>query len=400
MPHALDKEEIERLTPELIALRRDLHRHPELAFREQRTAAIVTQRLQELGMRVRTGVGGTGVVAVLEGDAAGPVIGIRADMDALPLTETGETPYSSQTPGAMHACGHDGHTAAALIVAKLLAARRSTLKGSVKFLFQPAEETANGAEAMIKDGALLDPPISAVLGVHLWNDHPVGTIGLREGALWASVDELRIVIRGKGGHGAMPHQTIDPVPVAAHVVLALGNLVARETSPLEPIALTIGSIHAGAAFNVIPNEVTMLGTLRTFSMEQRDALAMRIEETVHGICLAMRAEGSVVSEYLTPPVVNDASLTLLVREAASRTVGEQRIVADQRSMTGDDVAFFQNQAPGCYILVGSGNAAKGFDKPHHHPQFDFDEAALPVAVEVLTRSALAFLERPAAPSKR
>ncbi|MSQ26044.1 MAG: amidohydrolase [Dehalococcoidia bacterium] len=386
-------QEVERLTPELIALRRDLHRHPELAFREQRTAGIVAQRLQELGLRVRTGVGGTGVVALLVGDLPGPVVAIRADMDALPLTETAETPYRSQTPGAMHACGHDGHTASVLIAAKLLASRRSSLTGSVKFLFQPAEETANGAEAMIRDGAMRDPPVSAILGVHLWNNQPVGTIGLREGAMWASVDELKIVIRGKGGHGAMPHQTIDPVPIAAHIVLALGNLVARETAPLEPIALTIGSIHAGAAFNVIPGEVTMLGTLRTFSMPQRDALVMRIEETVRGICLAMRAEGSVVSEYLTPPVVNDAAITALVRQAALTTVGEHRIVAAQRSMTGDDVAFLHKEAPGCYILIGSGNAAKGFDKPHHHPRFDFDEAALPVAVEVLTRSALACLER-------
>ena len=386
------KGEIARATPELIELRRDLHRHPELSFQEHRTAALLAERLRAYGLEVRTGVGGTGVVAVLRGKAGGKTIALRADMDALPVTEVSTPAYRSETPGTMHACGHDGHTAAVLTVAKVLALHRDAFAGAVKFIFQPAEETANGAEAMIEAGALDNPRIDGVLAAHLWNYLPVGTVGLRPGPLWASADELRITVKGRGGHGAMPHQTIDPMPVAAHIVLALQHLQTRETSPFEPVVLTFGAIQGGTAFNVIPSEVRLIGTLRVYDIKLRDSLVRRAEEIVANICRAFRAEYAFEAKYLCPPVVNDAGMTSLVRSVMEKSPGRHVITADQ-STTGDDVAYFHLKAPGCYILVGSGNPARGLDKPHHHPQFDFDEGALPVVVEVLAASALEFLNR-------
>lgn len=385
--------ELAALGPEMVALRRDLHRHPELAFNEVRTAGIIAKRLRELGMEPREGLAKTGVVATLRGRSGGKTVAIRADMDALPIAEETSLEFKSEVPGAMHACGHDGHVAAALTVARLLSAHRNDFRGDVKFIFQPAEETASGAEAMIADGAMRDPKPDAVFGVHLWNTLPVGVVGLREGSLWASADDIQIVVRGRGGHGAMPHLAIDPIPVAAHIILALENLVAREASPFEPVVLTVGSIHGGSAFNVIPGAVTMAGTLRAFSMDVRDAVVQRIEETVQGICRAMRCEGEVHARFCCPPVVNDPGMTALARTTATRALGGQRVIETQRSTAGDDVSYFQNMVPGCYMLVGSANAERGQNKSHHHPQFDFDEAALPVAAELLAGCALEFLER-------
>ena len=374
-------------------MRRDFHRHPELGFKETRTSGIVADQLRSLGLEVRTGVGETGVVALLAGAKPGRTVAIRADMDALPITEAQDRPYASQTPGVMHACGHDGHTAAALMAAEVLAAHKDELAGSVKFLFQPAEELASGAERMIRDGAMKDPPVDAVIGVHLWNTAPVGTVALRDGPLWASADRLDIKIKGRGGHGAVPHQTIDPIPVAAQVVLALQHLISTENPAFQPAVLTIGSIHGGSAFNIIPDTVSLLGTLRAFDMAQRDILVERAEEIVRGICVAMRTEYEFEATFLTPPVVNHPGITELVRDVARRIVGPDKVVAAEQSTMGDDQAYFQNEAAGCYILVGSANPDKGFDRPHHHPEFDFDEAALPLAVEVLASTAVEILSR-------
>ena len=385
------KEEIARLTPALVELRRDLHRHPELAFQEHRTAEIVADQLRDAGIAVTTGVGDTGVVGLLTGKAEGKTMALRADIDALPIDEESDSEYRSKTPGVMHACGHDGHTAVLLTTARVLAQHRDSLNGSVKFVFQPAEETATGAERMIAAGVMKSPTVDAMMSVHLWNYLPVGEVGLRAGPIWASADEIRITIKGRGGHGAMPHQTIDPIPVAAHVVLALENLVARETSPLDPVVFTIGSIQGGSAFNVIPSSVKMAGTLRAYDMALRDRLVERAEEIVRGVCLALRCEYDFEARFACPPVVNDPGVTELVRRTAERSQGADRVIEVAQSTAGDDVAYFFNEAPGCHIMIGSGNPARGLDRPHHHPRFDFDEGALPVAVEVLAGAVMEYL---------
>lgn len=385
--------ETARITPQLVAQRRDFHQHPELAFQETRTAQVIADQLRKLGLEVRTGVGKTGVVGVLRGRSGGRTIGIRADMDALPMTETGSLPYRSQNQGVMHACGHDGHTAAALSVARLLAEHREDVRGTVKFLFQPAEESANGAEEMIKDGAFRDPTIDAIISLHLWNYLPVGTVGFRAGPIFASADEMHITIQGKGGHGGLPHQTIDPIPVAAQVILALQLLVSRNISPFEPAVVTIGMVQGGSAFNVIPETVALKGTIRAYDMKIRDYLVERAEETVRGICLGAGSTYEFSSRFCCPPVVNDEGVTAIARRAAQHILGDAKVVTAAQATTGDDVAYFNQQVPGCYFLVGSGNPQKGFTRPHHHQEFDFDEDALPVAVAVLAQGALDLLDQ-------
>ena len=389
------KGEIARITPDLVELRRDFHQHPELAFQETRTAQVVAERLRALGLEVKTGIGRTGVVGLLRGRSGGRTIAIRADMDALPVTETGLLPYRSQNAGVMHACGHDGHTAAALSVARLLADHREDVHGAVKFIFQPAEEAASGAEEMIKDGAMRDPEVDSVLSLHLWNYLPVGTVGFRAGPIFSSADDMRIVIQGRGGHGGLPHQTIDPIPVAAQVILALQLLVSRNISPFEPAVLTIGMVQGGSAFNVIPETVTLAGTVRAYDLKVRDYLVERAEETVRGICLGAGATYQFNARFCCPPVVNDEAVTALARRAAQRVLGAEHVVTANQATTGDDVAYFNQAAPGCYFLVGSGNEQKGYTRPHHHQEFNFDEDALPVAVAVLAQGALDLLDRPA-----
>lgn len=380
------------LAPDLVRIRRDLHSHPELAFQETRTAQKIAGELKNLGFsEIRTGLAETGLIADL-GLPHGPTVALRADMDALPITEAIDRPYRSAVEGVMHACGHDGHTAALLGVARLLAARRRELKGCVKFIFQPAEEAASGAEEMIKEGVMRDPSVDAVLAIHLWNYLPVGSVGFRVGPVFASVDDIRITIKGRGGHGGLPHQTIDPIPVAAQTILGIQHLVSRNVSPFEPAVVTVGMVQGGTTFNVIPDTVSLAGTIRAYSMEVRDYLVRRVEETVQGICLAAGAQYDFNVRFCCPPVVNDERMTMLAREAAEEALGRERVVTVEQTTTGDDVAYFNQVAPGCYFLIGSGNPQKGLDRPHHHREFDFDEEALPVAVRILTSAAIRVLE--------
>ncbi|HLI28909.1 MAG TPA: amidohydrolase [Chloroflexota bacterium] len=383
--------EVAAALPRLIALRRDLHQHPELAFQERRTARVIAERLRAAGLEVREGVAATGVVALLEGGRPGPTVAVRADMDALPLEEEGDRPYRSRTPGVMHACGHDGHVAVAVTLAEIFARHRAALPGRVKFIFQPAEETAGGAERMIAEGVLEAPHVDRVLGLHLWNYVPVGQVAVKEGPIFASVDELRITVRGRGGHGAIPHDAIDPVVVAAHLVTALQALVSREISPHEPVVLTIGAIHGGTAFNIIPERCELLGTLRTFDPQVRRYLLERVEGLARGLTAAFRAEATVHTRASCPAVVNDRELTELVRRAAAAELGEAAVVDTRGTLGGDDMADYLALRPGCYFFVGARNEARGLDRSHHNPGFDFDEAALEVAARVLGRATLAAL---------
>jgi amidohydrolase len=354
---------------------------------------VVAERLRAAGLAVQEGVGRTGVVGLLDGGQPGPTVALRADMDALPLREREDRPYHSTTPGVMHACGHDGHTAVAVTLAEILARHRGALPGRVKFVFQPAEETVGGAQAMIADGVLEDPHVDRVLGLHLWNYLPVGQVGVRDGTIFASADELTIVVHGQGGHGAMPHDAVDPVMVAAHLVTALQTIVSREAPPLEPAVLTIGMIQGGTAFNIIPERVELRGTVRAFDPALREHLLARVAAQARDLAAAFRATVEVTTRLGCAAVINDPATANLVRQAAAAELGAPAVVETPGTTGGDDMADFLARRPGCYFLVGSGNPDRGLAASHHNPGFDFDEAALGVAARVLGRAAIAALQR-------
>jgi amidohydrolase len=388
------KADIDALVPDMVAVRRDLHAHPELAFEEVRTAGIVAQRLDRLGLQVQTGVAKTGVIGLLRGGTRQPevkTIAIRADMDALPIHELNEIDYRSTIDGKMHACGHDGHTAIALTVAALLSRRQAELTGNVKFIFQPAEEGRGGATLMVKEGVM--EGVDGVIGLHLISTSPVGRVGVRAGAVFASADGVVLRVHGKGGHGAMPHEAVDPIVIAAHIITALQTLLSREISPFSPAVVTIGTLRAGAAFNVIPDTVEMQGTMRTFSPEQREHLSRRMSELATGIASAMGGSCEVQVLQGPPPCINDATMTQLVYAAAIASVGAGNVESSEAVMTmmTDDMADFLKAVPGCYFIVGARNEQKGANYPNHHPRFNLDEDAMPTAVEVLARAAMTFL---------
>jgi amidohydrolase len=389
------KSDIDELVPDLVALRRDLHEHPELAFEEVRTSGIVAQRLHNLGLEVQAGIAKTGVVGLLRGGASqagAKTLAIRADMDALPIHELNEIDYRSTVDGKMHACGHDGHTAIALAVADILSKRRAELTGNVKLIFQPAEEGRGGAKRMVKEGVM--EGVDGVIGLHLMSTYASGRVGVRAGPVFASADGFVLSVKGKGGHAAMPHGAVDPIVISAYIITALQTLISRESSPFSPAVITIGTIQAGIAFNVIPETVEMQGTMRTFSQEDREQLLRRMSEIAKGIASAMR--GSCDVQVFDGPLacVNDASMTELVHEAAVASVGAGKVESSQEVMTtsSDDMADFLKAAPGCYFIVGARNEQKGASYPHHHPRFNIDEDAMPIAVEVLARAALDFLK--------
>jgi len=372
---------------QLVATRRDLHQHPELGFEETRTAGLAAERLKSLGYDVRAGVGKTGLAAVKRG-GTGRCVMLRADMDALPIEEANDVPYRSKHPGKMHACGHDGHVAIGLEVARRLAAL--PVAGAVKFAFQPAEEVSHGAQAMIADGVLDAPKVDAAFGIHLWNDLPVGTLGVMAGAIMASVDEFEITLLGRGGHAAAPHQTVDPVLVAAHVVTGLQSLVSRRRDPLEAGVVSVTQVSAGHAFNVIPGRADLRGTVRTFGGKFWDDAPGLIEETAQGIAGAFGARAEVRYRRLSSPLVNDERMAGLMADVAAQVVGKDNVKSGVRTMGGEDMSFFLQKVPGCFAFVGS--APKGGKaSPHHSATFDIDEESLVIGAEVMSRVAVRYL---------
>jgi amidohydrolase len=365
----------------IVALRRDLHQHPELAYAETRTAGKVAEFLEGAGLDVRTGVGGTGIIASA-GATGGRTVLLRVDLDGLPIQEQNDTSYASRVPGRMHACGHDGHVAIGAGAARILAGRR--LPGTVKVLFQPAEEGEGGAQAVVRDGGL--DGVDAVLGIHLWNELPVGTLGVKAGPLMAAVDRLKIVVRGRGGHGGMPQRAADPVVAAAFVITGLQTLVSREVSPLESAVVTVGSVHGGEAFNVIPDEVTLLGTIRTYDVELRRSMPERIRRIASGLAEGLSCRAEVEVKAGNPAVINDPGVAEIARRAAIRVVGPEKVVEPVPSMGGEDMAVYFERVPGCFVFVGSANPARGLDQSHHSPRFDFDEDALAIGCEFLVQA--------------
>jgi amidohydrolase len=384
--------EVAQLTESMIDLRRILHQWPELGFQEKRTSALVAERLQALGIEVRTGVAQTGVLGTLRGNGAGKTVLLRADMDGLPIEEASGAPYASQNHGVMHACGHDGHTAILLTTARVLAQRRQQFAGTVKFAFQPAEELPpGGAKEMIEEGVLKHPRVDATFGLHLWNGLPVGKIGVDEGPIMASVDRFDIVIKGIGSHGAYPHTGVDPIVVGSHVVAALQTVVSREVPPLAPVVVTVGTFQGGTAFNVIPSHVELSGTVRTVDTSIRDEMPVRLERIVRGITSGMRAECSFNYAFGYPVTVNDVSRAQFARRVAGTIVGDGNVVSAGMTMGAEDMSYFLNAVPGCYLRLGSGNPDHGVIHPYHSALFNFDEAALPIGVELLTQLTLAYL---------
>ncbi len=370
------------LQPKTVATRRDLHRHPEIAFEEHRTMGVIAARLRELGLEPREGVGGTGVVAVFDTGRPGPTVLARADMDALPVPEEKAVEYRSTVAGKMHACGHDGHVAVLLSVVEIVLARAAQLAGRVVFVFQPAEEIVRGAQAMLEDGALDGVTVDHVIGLHLSSNHPLGTVAVREGPAMAATDTFRLVIKGRGGHAAYPHACIDPIVAASQIVLSLQTLVSRETDPIDQSVISVTSFHGGTAFNIIPEEVELKGTLRTFDADTRDRLRARILEVSEGTAKLLRCSLQQEWSEGTPAVVNDAESVERFRKVAARMVGDENVTLQAPIMGGDDMALWLAQARGCYFFVGT-SSGPDTSWAHHHPRFDVDERGLEMAVGLL-----------------
>ncbi len=375
-------------------MRRDFHLHPELGHQEIRTAGIVARELQALGLEVSTGVGKTGVVAMIEGSQPGPTLLLRADMDALPILEQTGAEYASQNPGVMHACGHDGHTAILLTVAKMLHGIRAELPGSIKLVFQPAEEGQGGAEGMLADGVLDNPKVDITLGLHLWNEMPVGSFALAAGPTMAGTEIFKVRVSGKGGHGAIPHLAVDPILAGAQIVSALQSIVSRNVAPLQSAVVTVTTFHAGEAFNVIPPHVDLTGTIRTFDLDVREMVLRRFDEIVNGVAAGMGCTAQIEHVRMTPALINDAKTTKIAQGVAARIFPDSPVTTSGPiTMGGEDFAFMMEKVPGLFMFVGSANAEKGLNYGHHHPKFDIDEESLPRAAALFAATAVELLNR-------
>ncbi len=372
-------------------LRRDFHRHPELGFKEVRTAGVVGRELSQMGLEVSTGIAETGVVALLEGTLPGPVVLLRFDMDALPVQEETGAEYASLTPGLMHACGHDGHVAVGMTVARILNDIRQDLHGTVKFVFQPAEEGLGGAQRMIEDGVLENPTPAHTLALHLWNEIPLGSAAFVPGPMMAGAGFFTIKLTGRGGHGAAPHQTVDPVVAASQIVSALQTVVSRNIAPLQSAVLSITYVRAGETYNVIPPSAELRGTVRYFGPEVKQLVNARLEQIVTSVAAAFNCQSSLEFNDLSPAVVNNSVVTQQLGKMAQKVIPTLTVNSTYRTMVSEDMALMMEKVPGCYFLVGGANAEKGLNFGHHHPRFDFDEAALVNAASLMASAAVELL---------
>ncbi|AFY96389.1 M20 metallopeptidase family protein [Chamaesiphon minutus] len=381
--------EIQALQPHLVAFRRQIHQQPELGFQERLTAEAIAKKLTEWKIPHQVGIAKTGIVAMIQGRKTSfrlKTLAIRADMDALPIQEANEVPYKSKHDGIMHACGHDGHVAIALMTAYYLSQHQNDFAGMVKIIFQPAEEGPGGAKPMLDAGVLQNPDVDAIIGLHLWNNLPLGTIGVRSGALMAAVERFTLKIQGKGGHGAMPHQTVDAIVLGSQIVNSLQTIVARNVNPIDSAVVTIGEFRAGTACNVIADTATLAGTVRYFNPELTDFFHQRLDAIVAGICTSHGATYQLDYTKLYPPVINDPKIAELVRSVATDLVETPLgVVPECQTMGGEDMSFFLQAVPGCYFFLGAANPDRSLAYPHHHPRFDFDETALGTGVEMFVR---------------
>ncbi|RXT08734.1 M20 family metallopeptidase [Ammoniphilus sp. CFH 90114] len=378
---------LQEIYPELVKIRRDFHMYPELSFEEESTPKKVAEFLTSLGLEVRTGVGGRGVVGLLRGGKPGKTVALRADFDALPIQDEKEVEYKSRIPGVMHACGHDVHTTTLLGVAQLLSEVREHLQGNVVFIHQFAEEVApGGALPMIEDGCL--DGVDVIYGAHVWSGIPIGKLGYVEGYMMAATDDFDIEIMGKGGHGATPHLTVDSLVVGSQLVLNLQQIVSRRVDPLKPAVLTVGSFISGNAYNVIPNTAKLMGTVRTFDEEVRDDMEDSLKAVTEATCLASGAQANVVYHRGYPAVWNHPEQTRVIVEQAKEVLGTENVFEMKPIMGGEDFAYYTQKVPGSFFFVGGGNPELGADYPHHHPKFDVDEQSMLVAGKVFLSAVL------------
>ena len=389
-------ESAKEMLPRLIEMRRDFHRNPELSFKEYRTTRLIAERLQNLGIEIVPWDGETGLVGLLHGVEPGPVIGLRADIDALPIQEQNDCEYRSTVDGVMHACGHDAHATWLLGAAELLAARRNELKGTVKFIFQPGEELAAGAKVMMEKKVLENPPVDVIFGAHNTPNLPAGQVGLKDGPLMANSINIAVTIKGKGGHGSAPHKTHDPIMAAAAIIQGLQTIVSRRVDPLEPCVISFGSIHGGQANNVIPEVVELTGTVRTFQPALTDELAVMMRELIDHIAIAHGVETEFVFRQVIPAVINTSDLAAWARAPLTEIFGEEGIVRPQPVMGAEDFAFFLERVPGAFLFIGVGNTEKGIVNQWHNAKFDVDESSLSLGAGGLAQIAYDWLKRGAA----
>jgi amidohydrolase len=379
--------ELDQLYPRMVEWRRHLHAHPELSFREKETADFIAGRLTEWGIDVRRGFAGNAVLGVLEGAAPGPTVALRADIDALPIQDEKTCAYASKVPGVMHACGHDAHTAQLLAVANWFASRRGELKGRLLFLFQHAEEISPGGAIEVLESGVLDG-VKAIYGVHLWTPFETGHVYGKEGPAMAAADEFRITVRGRGGHGGLPHESADPIVAAAHLVTALQTVVSRNVSPLRPAVLSVCMIEGGTTFNIIPDSCSMKGTVRTFDAGDRRDMERRIGEMASLTAGAFGMDAELTFIHGFPPLVNHGPEIARFRRIGVQLFGEKRVHDMEPLMAGEDFARYLERMPGAFLIVGAGNREAGIVHPHHHARFDIDERAMPIAAKLLAGMAL------------
>lgn len=372
----------------VIDLRREFHMHPELSWQEERTSQRVKEELEKMGIPFAA-VAGTGVVAIIKGKQEGKTIALRADMDALQVKECNEVAYKSQNEGIMHACGHDGHTAMLLGAAKVLNACKDEIKGTVKLFFQPAEELAQGAKKMVEQGVM--EGVDGVFGIHLWSDIPSGTVSVEEGPRMASADMFTIRVKGKGGHGSLPHQGVDAVVAASAIVMDLQSVVSREISPLESAVVSVGSFHSGTRFNVIANEAVLEGTTRCFNPQIREAFPAIIERIVKNTAKSYRAQAEIEYNLGTPATINDAGCSKIAEKTVEKVLSKEGVIKMEKVTGGEDFAMFAEKAPAVMAFVGIRNAEKEAHYPHHHERFNMDEDALEIGTALYAQYALDFL---------
>jgi amidohydrolase len=386
------EQEIADLTDELISIRRWFHKHPELGFNEHETSARIAGYLRDYGLEVTTGIGKTGVVALLKGEIPGKTIGIRADIDALPIEENTDLDFSSNNKGVMHACGHDSHITIGLGTAKVLSRFKSKLQGNVVFIFQPAEELLTGAKAMIDDGLFNKYKIDAIIGLHNWPGLDSGIIGIKSGPIMAAVDKFEVSIKGMGGHGAIPQKAVDPIVMVSEIILAFQKIVSREIDPLEAAVLTVGTINGGTAFNIIPDQVQISGTVRTFKPRIRKYIPERMEEIVAGITKGDKGEYDFNYDFGIPATINDEQFTTNIEKKLISVLGEKKVKnVNKPSMGGEDFSLYLEQVPGTYFFLGTRNKEDGLIFPIHHNKFSIDEKILPLGVRAFCEIALSYL---------
>jgi amidohydrolase len=379
------KEKIYGMKDWLVEIRRTIHMNPELGFEEVETSRLVSEWLERFGLQVKRGWAKTGVVGLLQGEKGGKTVAIRADMDALPMEEANQVPYASKVKGKMHACGHDAHVTILLGVAKFFSSLREQVKGNIKWIFQPAEEGQGGGRVMVEEGVLENPKVDAIFGAHILPLLPMGKVGIFEREGLASADRFTIKIIGQGGHGAFPHLCKDPILAAGQVITQIHSIVSRNVNPLDNAVVSIGKVSGGTAFNIIPDEVQLLGTARSLNPQVREELKSRIEQVVQGVVRSYGMDYRFDYEYGYPVLINDPEMSKLVASACARGIGKENVVVIKPSMGGEDFAYYLEKRPGSFFNLGSRNEEKGIVQPYHNSLFDIDEDVLPFGVEMFVR---------------